>query len=311
MATLYPGDSWANRFLHDGHNCCGDVGGRLALGFGREQARAELSLLSQDYARQLHSTSDGVELAGTALLMEPGQKARQIYSVFGTMFAGVMLVLLLSCANVGNLLLARGAARRREITVRMSLGAGRPRVVRQLLTESLVLAVFAGLLGVSLAWALPGPNPARRRGRGLFPASTGRDGACLYPRLGLAVVHGMRPGARSRCHGCGSAQASFPPQFFAGAASLCERDLAGWRRAPDPWHSTRAKCGSGICGRGHCEHVNRLARRHLSHPGHARIFSDVLPEPAACAGRSTFRMERYGTARQLAGLHQLPSARRS
>ncbi|HUD99182.1 MAG TPA: ABC transporter permease, partial [Bryobacteraceae bacterium] len=156
MAILYPGDSWAQKFLHDTHSCCGEVSGRLAPGRSREQARAELSLLTAEYSRQVKETSDGVVLAGTALLGSPATKG-EIRAVFGLMFVGVLLVLLLACANVGNLLLARGAARHREIGVRLSLGAGRMRVVRQLLTESLVLAMAAGVLGVALAWILPGP----------------------------------------------------------------------------------------------------------------------------------------------------------
>ena len=194
-AILYPGDSWARNFLHDGHTCCGDVGGRLASGFSREQAKAELSVLSVEYHRQHNESGDGVVLTGTALLSSPKMKVN-VGAIFGLMFLGVTLVLLLACANVGNLLVARTASRRREIGVRLSLGASRWRVVRQLLTESLLLACLAGVLGLMLAWALP--EPILRNVAGAVSFRLAPDGTVLAYTLVLAVL---------TCLACGLAPA--------------------------------------------------------------------------------------------------------
>ena len=118
-----------------------DVYARLAPGVTREQAIAELS-------RVAIATQDGVtHLTGATVVPLQQEIVRDAETPMLVMFGAVGFVLLIACANIANLLLARGAARQREIAIRAALGAGRWRVVRQLLTESLLLSTIGGILG--------------------------------------------------------------------------------------------------------------------------------------------------------------------
>ena len=130
--------------------CCIASIGRIARGFSRERAQGELQLLHQQFSASRQKTSGRVLLYGTSEISRPNAERFAILGAFG---AAVALVLVLACANVGNLQLARGLARRREIATRLSIGASRTRIVRQLLTEGFVLACAAGLLAMPIAVA--------------------------------------------------------------------------------------------------------------------------------------------------------------
>ncbi len=123
--------------------------GRVRDGFTLAQARADLDAVAKRVSRE---TGDTDSRNGAIVKPLSEQESTQIMRpVFLAMLGITGVVLLIACANVANLLLARALARRREIGIRIAIGAGRFRLVRQLLTESLTLAIAAGGLGLLLA----------------------------------------------------------------------------------------------------------------------------------------------------------------
>jgi putative ABC transport system permease protein len=122
--------------------------GRLVPGATLEQARRDLGGIMARLARELPDQNAGWDADVVSLREDLAGDLRRPLQVFA---GAVLLVLLVACANVANLLLARGATRGRELAVRTALGAGRGRIVRQLLVESLLLAAMGGAAGATLA----------------------------------------------------------------------------------------------------------------------------------------------------------------
>ncbi len=125
---------------------------RLRVGVTPAQADAELRTVAARIATAMHEEKWGESAWAMTIF---AYNTRDIRSILLALLGAVGCVLLVACANVANLLLARGTARQREIAVRIALGASRGRIVRQLLIESMLLAVVAGVFGVVLAvWGL-------------------------------------------------------------------------------------------------------------------------------------------------------------
>jgi putative ABC transport system permease protein len=125
--------------------------GRLARGVRLPQARSEIETIVATLARDHADTNKDVRAA--VVTYNDRVAGPQIKLVVYSLLGAVGFVLLIACANVANLLLARSAQRTREIAVRVSLGAGRWRIVRQLLVESLVLSIASGVFGFGLGVA--------------------------------------------------------------------------------------------------------------------------------------------------------------
>jgi putative ABC transport system permease protein len=124
---------------------------RLKPGIGRGAAQEEMNALAEQLAQQYPRSNHDVRFVLHDLTQNVAGDVRQPLMV---LLATVAFVLLIACVNVANLLIAKGAARRTELAVRAAIGATRGRIVRQVLTESLLLAAAGGALGVVVAWYL-------------------------------------------------------------------------------------------------------------------------------------------------------------
>ena len=177
--------------------------GRLKPGVTEEQAQASLALI----AKQLEETypvnrNRGVSVSAFSETSDPAGR-RQLSSVARLLMGVVGIVLLIACANVANLLLARSSARTKEIAVRLAIGATRWRIVRLLLTEGVLLATLGGAAGLLLAWWTARSLSAAPPPTGALPITPqfSIDTRVLLFTLGLSllagIVFGLAPALRA------------------------------------------------------------------------------------------------------------------
>jgi predicted permease len=199
-ALAQPSVSPPENLLHDKPNTSTTwivAFGRLKPGVAEAQAQAELSVVAQQYRRSRMAPADRDKPIASRVVFEPASRGlsrlRERFSEpLQIVMALVGMVLLIACANLANLMLARTAARRKEIAVRLAIGAPRSRIVRQLLTESVLLALIGGAIGLAFAlWGgrllvrmlPPGPVP--------FTVDLAPDPRLLAFTFGLATLTGL------------------------------------------------------------------------------------------------------------------------
>jgi putative ABC transport system permease protein len=187
--VFFPFHPWAHTLPDDRNWHPGILAiGRLTPGVTREQARTEMVGITKRLEEQYPIYNTGTR-ADVVFLQE--QMVQNVRPALVLLLGAVSFVLLIACANVANLLLARAAAREREVAIRTSMGATRGRVIRQLLTESVLLSLAGGILGLLIAWASLGPLLKLSADTVPQAFAVGLDPYVLLFTLGVSILTGL------------------------------------------------------------------------------------------------------------------------
>jgi macrolide transport system ATP-binding/permease protein len=198
--------TWAAKDYLDPHFYSTQMMGRLRPGVGLQQAQTVLAPVFHQWVKSTATDDRALENLPTLALQEGAggldTLRRRFSKPLYVLLTLVALILAIACANVANLLLARAEARRREIALRLSLGAGRLRILRQLLTESILLASFGGVAGILIAfWGIRFLTVLLARGDNGFALRAGLSWHVLCLTAGLSlltgVLFGLAPALRS------------------------------------------------------------------------------------------------------------------
>src|SRR5438132_460425 len=210
------------------------VVGRLKPGMTLEQARAALPPLEQSYRARYPDKIDSASVMTLKTL--PDDTTGNLRPAFATLLAAVAFVLLIACSNVANLLLVRFSGRRREIALRMAIGASRRSVVRLFIFESLLVSVIAGIAGALLAWYVVPIVP--KMAANFLPFDPNTRVELSLGVLGLTIVMSILTGV---------AMGIYP------ALQTSRADLVGGLKEGGRGKIGRASCGKeGRCGGARC-----------------------------------------------------------
>jgi len=143
-------------FFHEDNTGWLALLGRMQGGASIDEVRSDLGVIARQIDQQYPGRTTTLAIHRATFMGRPEERT-VVFAIGGVVLAAVGLVLLIACANVANLLLARASARQREIAIRLSIGGSRWQIVRQLLTESLLIAFLGGTLGSLVAfWSMEG-----------------------------------------------------------------------------------------------------------------------------------------------------------